>query len=66
MPGRWAVPFDLSRLEVTGVPQPVVEEVNSNVSGGGDFDFSQAVSLFDLVAREYGPDRGVTGVPGVV
>jgi Tol biopolymer transport system component/DNA-binding winged helix-turn-helix (wHTH) protein len=37
----WAAPFDLSRLEVTGAPQPVIEEVNSNVSGGGDFDFSQ-------------------------
>ena len=37
----WAAPFDLRRLEVTGAPQPVLEEVNSNVSGGGDFDFSQ-------------------------
>jgi Tol biopolymer transport system component len=41
----WAVPFDLSRLEVTGAPQPVLEEVNSNVSGGGDFDFSQTGTL---------------------
>ena len=41
----WAAPFDLSRLEVTGDPQPVLEEVNSNVSGGGDFDFSQTGSL---------------------
>ena len=30
----WAAPFDLRRLEVTGAPQPVLEEVNSNVSGG--------------------------------
>ncbi len=37
----WAAPFDVRRLEVTGAPQPVLEEVNSNVSGGGDFDFSQ-------------------------
>ncbi len=37
----WAAPFDLRRLEVTGTPQPVLEEVNSNVNGGGDFDFSQ-------------------------
>jgi eukaryotic-like serine/threonine-protein kinase len=41
----WAVPFDLSRLELTGAPQPVLEEVNSNVSGGGDFDFSQTGTL---------------------
>jgi eukaryotic-like serine/threonine-protein kinase len=41
----WAAPFDLSRLEVTGAPQPVLEEVNSNVSGGGDFDFSQTGTL---------------------
>jgi eukaryotic-like serine/threonine-protein kinase len=47
----WAVPFDLSRLEVTGVPQPVVEEVNSNVSGGGDFDFSQTGTLAYVSSR---------------
>lgn len=41
----WAAPFDLSRLEVTGAPQPVLEEVNSNVSGGGDFDFSQTGTI---------------------
>jgi len=41
----WAVPFDLTRLEVTGTPQPVLEEVNSNISGGGDFDFSQTGTL---------------------
>jgi eukaryotic-like serine/threonine-protein kinase len=41
----WAAPFDLSRLEVTGAPQPVLEEVNSNTAGGGDFDFSQTGTL---------------------
>jgi eukaryotic-like serine/threonine-protein kinase len=41
----WAAPFDLSRLEVTGAPQPVLEEVNSNIGGGGDFDFSQTGTL---------------------
>ncbi len=41
----FAASFDLSRLEVTGAPQPVLEEVNGNVSGGGDFDFSQTGTL---------------------
>ena len=36
----FAAPFDLSRLAVTGAPQPVLEEVSSNVNGGGDFGFS--------------------------
>jgi serine/threonine-protein kinase len=40
-----AAPFDLSRLALTGEPQHVVEEVNSNVLGGGDFDVSQTGAL---------------------
>jgi serine/threonine-protein kinase len=38
----WAAPFDLSRLAVTGAPQPVLEEVNGNFLAGGDFGFSQS------------------------
>ncbi len=41
----WAAPFDLSRLEVTGAPQPVLEEVNGPINGRGDFDFSQTGTL---------------------
>jgi Tol biopolymer transport system component len=41
----WAAPFDLHRLEVTGASQPVLEGVNSNIYGGGDFDFSQTGTL---------------------
>jgi eukaryotic-like serine/threonine-protein kinase len=41
----WSAAFDLGRLAVTAAPQPVLEEVNSNVSGGGDFDFSQTGTL---------------------
>ncbi len=37
----YAAPFDLKRLALTAAPQPVIEEVNSNVRGGGDFDFSR-------------------------
>jgi Tol biopolymer transport system component len=41
----WATPFDISRLAVTGPPQPVLEEVNTNTNGGGDFDVSQTGTL---------------------
>jgi Tol biopolymer transport system component len=41
----WVVPFDLSRLAVTTALQPALEEVNSNINGGGDFDFSQTGTL---------------------
>ncbi len=37
----FAAPFDLKGLALTAAPQPVIEEVNSNVRGGGDFDFSR-------------------------
>jgi Tol biopolymer transport system component len=46
----FAQPFDLSRLTVTGDPQPVLEEVNNNVSAGGDFDFSQTGTLVYVVS----------------
>jgi serine/threonine-protein kinase len=41
----FAAPFDLGRLAVTGPARPIVEEVNANVSGGGDFDFSPSGTL---------------------
>jgi serine/threonine-protein kinase len=39
----YAVPFDLSRLEVTGAPQPVLDDISnrSAYSGYANFDFSQ-------------------------
>ncbi|HEU5181198.1 MAG TPA: protein kinase [Candidatus Polarisedimenticolia bacterium] len=36
-----AAPFDLSRLEMEGSPQPVLEGVNVGLGGGADFAFSQ-------------------------
>jgi serine/threonine-protein kinase len=36
----WAAPFDVARLEVTGDPAPLLEDVN--VRGGGNSDFSVA------------------------
>ena len=47
-----AAPFDLRQLAVTGPPRPVVEEVNVNVSGGGDFDFSPKTGTFVYVSSK--------------
>ena len=51
-----AAPFDLGRLAVTRPAEPVLEEVNSNMDGGGDFDFSQTGTLVYVSAR--GPSLG--------
>ena len=37
--------FNLRDLAVTGDPQPALEDVNVNIRGGGDFDFSQTGTL---------------------
>jgi serine/threonine-protein kinase len=47
----WAAPFDLSRLAVTGAPQPVLEEVNGNFFAGGDFGFSQSGTFVYVNSR---------------
>jgi serine/threonine-protein kinase len=41
----WAAPFDLDRLAVTGPAQPMIEEVNRNQLGLGDFGFSNSGTL---------------------
>ncbi len=40
----FAVPFDPGRLATTGVPAPILEDVNSNTNGGGDLGFAAAAS----------------------
>ncbi len=40
-----AVPFDLERLEVTGAPVPVVDNVMESAQGAADFGFSSSGSL---------------------
>jgi Tol biopolymer transport system component len=37
----FAVPFDLGRLASTGSPAPILEDVSSSTSAGGDFAFAQ-------------------------
>ena len=54
----FAVPFDLKRLETTGEPAPVVEQVISDPAlGSGQFSFSQTGALAYL--------RGTSGVQDV-
>jgi Tol biopolymer transport system component/DNA-binding winged helix-turn-helix (wHTH) protein len=43
----FAVPFDLSSLSMTGVPQPVLEDIGSSL-GGWNFDFSRTGSFVYL------------------
>jgi serine/threonine-protein kinase len=40
----FAVPFDLDRLALAGVPTPILEDVGSTTAGGGDFAFAGAHS----------------------
>jgi Tol biopolymer transport system component len=40
-----AVPFDADRLEITGVPEPVLEGVAANPGGAGHFRFSDNGTL---------------------
>ncbi len=48
----FAVPFDLSRMEARGTPQPVVEEVaGASGQGGGQFDFSDTGTLVYLSGK---------------
>jgi len=45
----FAVPFDLGRLEIRGIPVPVVEEVAAApAQGGGQLDFSNTGTLIYL------------------
>jgi eukaryotic-like serine/threonine-protein kinase len=53
----FAVPFDLKRLETSGQPVPVLEQVrNSNGTAGAQFSFSQSGSFV------YVPGRNVTNL----
>jgi hypothetical protein len=64
-PGTWssctkgtlfAAPFDLGRLAVTGVPQPVLEDVSSGTSGGWNFDFSPSGTFVYVSWKEFFPN----------
>jgi serine/threonine-protein kinase len=57
----FAVPFNLKRLEVTGEPQPIVEEVASNsaIGGGAQFSFSENGTLAYLSGQSSFPKVGI-------
>jgi Tol biopolymer transport system component len=40
----FAVPFDLNRLALAGAPKPILEDVSSNGTAGGDFAFASSPS----------------------
>ncbi len=49
----FAAPFDLGRLEVTGPPAPILENVQANPAyGSGKFDFSRTGTLVYLTGEE--------------
>ncbi len=52
----YAAPFDLERLALTGEPRPVLEGVNANFFGGGDFAFSRTGDAIYVSSR--GPSFG--------
>jgi serine/threonine-protein kinase len=57
----FAVPFDPGRLALTGVPAPILEDVNGSAGAGGDFAFGGAPSgpgTFVYLAR-----KGQAGSP---
>jgi serine/threonine-protein kinase len=60
----FAAPFDLKRLALTGAPQPVIEEVNSNTRGGGDFDFSRNGTLVYVSSRGPSLNREIAWLGG--
>src|SRR6202035_4380391 len=47
----FAAPFSLSRLALTGSPQPVLENVSNSFDAGAAFDFSQT-GIFAYVGCE--------------
>jgi len=55
----FAAPFDLKRLALTAAPQPLIEEVNSTVRGGGDFDFSRNGTVVYVSSKGPSLDRQI-------
>ena len=60
----FAAPFDLKRLVLTATPRPVIEEVNSNVMAGGDFDFSRNGTVVYVSSKGPSLDRRIAWLDG--
>ncbi|MCP5119758.1 MAG: hypothetical protein GY953_53855, partial [bacterium] len=54
----FVAPMDLDRLELTGPPEPVLEEVVTKVGGGAQFDFSQT-GMFVYLSGQAGPGTSI-------
>src|SRR5262249_55861644 len=56
----FAVPFDLSRLELRGKPVPILEDLAADVvNGGGQFTFSATGTLIYLSGRHVREETSV-------
>ncbi len=56
----FAVPFDLKRVEVTGQPAPILEDVvTAPGNGGAQFSFSDAGNLVYVAGRGGGPNVSI-------
>jgi len=61
----FAVPFDLKRLETSGVPAPQLQDVAGfPVSGGGQLDFSQTGILVYLAGKSMPTSRSLVWLDG--
>jgi serine/threonine-protein kinase len=58
------VPFDLARLAATGSPAPILEDVSSNTTAGGDFTFAQNGAFVYLAGKAGGAGYSISWVDG--
>jgi len=56
----FAVPFDLKRLEVTGQPAPILEDVVTNAAAGAQFSFSENGNLVYVAGRARGQNVSIS------
>jgi Tol biopolymer transport system component len=58
----FAVPFDLARLAPTGSPAPILEDVGSTATAGGDFAFAQNGAFVYLSGKGGGAAYSISWV----
>ena len=60
----FAVPFDPGRLATTGSPAPILEDVSSNTTAGGDFAFAQNGTFVYLAGKGLAGGWSISWVDG--
>ena len=50
----FAAPFDLSALKMTSLPAPVLQDISTNVEGGGQYDVSASGTIVYLTGQAAG------------